>query len=72
MNDGKKERERKMGEMYQIKVNTGSRAHVIYKKKKKFLKSVKAEGLSPVPEWLENQTQNSACTKSEPGEMVQS
>lgn len=34
MNDGKKERERKMGEMYQIKVNTGSRAHVIYKKKK--------------------------------------
>lgn len=38
MNDGKKERERKMGEMYQIKVNTGSRAHVIYKKKKKFLK----------------------------------
>lgn len=36
MNDGKKERERKMGEMYQIKVNTGSRAHVIYKKKKKF------------------------------------
>lgn len=36
MNDGKKERERKMGEMYQIKVNTGSRAHVIYKKKKNF------------------------------------